>query len=55
MVPTTWLSNKHTIFGEVVTGQDVVNKVANDIAKGSGDRPKTDVKIKTLTITTAKP
>ena len=27
-VPTTWLNNKHTIFGEVLAGQDVVNKVA---------------------------
>jgi peptidyl-prolyl cis-trans isomerase A (cyclophilin A) len=55
VVPTGWLSNKHTIFGEVVTGQDVVNKVANDIAKGSGDRPKTDVKIRKLTISATKP
>jgi peptidyl-prolyl cis-trans isomerase A (cyclophilin A) len=55
VVPTTWLSNKHTIFGEVVAGIEVVNRVANDIAKGSGDRPKTDVKIKKLTITTEMP
>jgi len=27
-VPTTWLNQKHTIFGEVVTGQDVVDAVA---------------------------
>ena len=27
-VPTDWLNYKHTIFGEVVTGQDVVNAVA---------------------------
>jgi len=27
-VPTDWLNYKHTIFGEVVTGQDVVDKVA---------------------------
>ena len=27
-IPTQWLNNKHTIFGEVVEGQDVVNKVA---------------------------
>ena len=53
--PTSWLNNKHTIFGEVVSGYEVVEKVANDIPKGSGDRPKTDVKIKKLTITTTKP
>ena len=27
-VPTDWLNYKHTIFGEVVTGQDVVDSVA---------------------------
>jgi len=29
-VPTDWLNYKHTIFGEVVTGQDVVDTVAQD-------------------------
>ncbi len=47
---TPWLNNKHTIFGEVVSGQDVVDRVANVIAKGAGDRPKTDVVIKKLSI-----
>ena len=33
-VPTDWLNYKHTIFGEVVSGQDVVNAVAqNDTIK----------------------
>ena len=27
IVPTSWLNYKHTIFGEVVKGQDVVNKM----------------------------
>ena len=33
-VPTDWLNYKHTIFGQVVTGQDVVDAVAqNDTIK----------------------
>ncbi|HYR56684.1 MAG TPA: peptidylprolyl isomerase [Myxococcaceae bacterium] len=48
--PTPWLNGKHTIFGEVVKGQDIVNRIANDIPKGASDRPKKDVKISKLTI-----
>ena len=29
-VPTDWLNYRHTIFGEVVTGQDVVNKTEQE-------------------------
>ena len=50
VVPTPWLNNKHTIFGEVVSGQDIVRRVANEIPKGAGDRPRTDVRITKLTI-----
>jgi cyclophilin family peptidyl-prolyl cis-trans isomerase len=33
-VPTTWLDGKHTIFGQVLTGQNVVNRIAQgDIIK----------------------
>ncbi len=50
VIPTTWLNGKHTIFGEVVSGQDVMERVANVIPKGAGDRPRTDVVVKRLTI-----
>jgi peptidyl-prolyl cis-trans isomerase A (cyclophilin A) len=52
VVPTPWLNNKHTIFGEVISGQDIVRRVANEIPKGAGDRPRTDVRINKLTIST---
>jgi len=35
---TPWLNMKHTIFGEVVSGYDVVQKIENTPV-GEGDRP----------------
>jgi peptidyl-prolyl cis-trans isomerase A (cyclophilin A) len=50
VVPTPHLNNRHTIFGEVVTGYEHVERIANVIPKDSGDRPKTEVRINKLTI-----
>ncbi|PDH31297.1 MAG: peptidylprolyl isomerase [Puniceicoccaceae bacterium MED-G30] len=41
---TSWLHMKHTIFGEVVEGMDVVSKLEK-VDKGPGDRPIEDQKI----------
>jgi peptidyl-prolyl cis-trans isomerase A (cyclophilin A) len=49
---TPHLNNRHTIFGEVIRGYEVVTQVANDIKKGPQDRPVKDVKINKLSITT---
>lgn len=43
-VDTGWLHMKHTIFGEVVNGMDIVTKLEK-VDKGSGDRPLEDQKI----------
>ena len=42
--PTPWLNGKHTIFGEVVRGGDVLRKIET-IQTGPGDRPVQEQKI----------
>jgi peptidyl-prolyl cis-trans isomerase A (cyclophilin A) len=49
VAPTTWLTGKHTIFGEVVEGQDVADKISK-VARGAQDKPKTPVTIDSLVI-----
>ena len=43
-IPTPWLDMHHTIFGEVTSGYDVVQKIENTQV-GAGDKPVTDQKI----------
>jgi peptidyl-prolyl cis-trans isomerase A (cyclophilin A) len=46
---TYWLNGKHTIFGEVISGQDVVDAIGNTPTK-PGDRPVNDVVLQSVTI-----
>jgi peptidyl-prolyl cis-trans isomerase A (cyclophilin A) len=49
VAPTTWLTGKHTIFGEVVEGQAVVDKITK-VARNSQDRPLKDVTLNSVKI-----
>jgi peptidyl-prolyl cis-trans isomerase A (cyclophilin A) len=46
---TEWLNGKHTIFGEVVNGMDVINKMGQ-LKTAPGDKPLTPVVMKKVTI-----
>ena len=44
-----WLTSKHTIFGEVVEGQEVANEISR-VATRAGDRPFVDVVLEEVRI-----
>jgi peptidyl-prolyl cis-trans isomerase A (cyclophilin A) len=50
----TYLNNKHTIFGEVVTGYESVSAIAKT-PKGPGDRPLQPVTITKITMSETQP
>ena len=49
LAPTTWLTGKHTIFGEVVEGQDIVVKISK-VARNGQDKPHKPVVLESVTI-----
>jgi len=46
---TPWLDNRHSVFGEVTEGYDVVEKISK-VARGAGDRPVKEVRINSVKI-----
>ncbi|MEZ5418013.1 MAG: peptidylprolyl isomerase [Vicinamibacterales bacterium] len=49
LVPTPWLDNRHTVFGEVVEGMEVVQAIGAT-KTGRQDRPAVDITIDRVTI-----
>ena len=48
-MPAPWLDNKHTVFGRIVSGQDIVNSLVR-----TQDPPSEEERAKTDTILTAE-
>ncbi len=48
-IATPWLDGKHTVFGEVVEGLDIVLAICA-CPKAPGDRPEPEIKLETLQI-----
>jgi peptidyl-prolyl cis-trans isomerase A (cyclophilin A) len=50
--PTEWLTGKHTIFGEVIEGMEIVNEIAR-VPRDGRDKPKQDVVLERVEIAEA--
>ena len=48
-VPTPHLDGRHTVFGEVIDGQNIIDEIA-EVATGMNDRPREDIVLQEIEI-----
>ena len=49
LIPTPWLDDKHAIFGEIISGEEVLDKIGK-VATDGGDQPLKDIIIEKVII-----
>jgi peptidyl-prolyl cis-trans isomerase A (cyclophilin A) len=50
LAATPWLDDKHSIFGEITEGMDVVQTIGRTATSKPGDRPVKEILVKTVRI-----
>ena len=49
LIPTPWLDGKHAIFGEITSGEDVLEEIGN-VDTGDADRPLEDIMVEKVSV-----